>query len=267
MTVEPNIKLTAFSCPHCGAYTTQYWHEGYVKYLDDEEKKTPIIPDDHYSERLRLAKLDDSVKNELLKWSRDMRTKALFPHKKSDHVNVLLLHNIFLSECYNCHKWAIWVNEDLVYPSKKFGSLPNAALPNNIRALVDEARSILDMSPKGAAALLRLSIQMLCKHLGESGNNLNNDIANLVKKGLNPMVSKSLDIVRVIGNESVHPGTIELSDNKDIAIRLFDLVNIIAEQMITHPKHVNEIYKKLPESKRAAIEERNMKALGSPDKK
>jgi hypothetical protein len=145
--------------------------------------------------------------------------------------------------------------------------LPNAALPNNIRALVDEARSILDMSPKGAAALLRLSIQMLCKHLGESGNNLNNDIANLVKKGLNPMVSKSLDIVRVIGNESVHPGTIELSDNKDIAIRLFDLVNIIAEQMITHPKHVNEIYKKLPESKRAAIEERNMKALGSPDKK
>lgn len=50
-------------------------------------------------------------------------------------------------------------------------------------------------------ALLRLSIQMLCKHLGESGEDLNGDIANLVKKGLNAVVAKSLDVVRVIGNE------------------------------------------------------------------
>jgi hypothetical protein len=36
-------------------------------------------------------------------------------------------------------------------------------------------------------------------------------------------------------------------------------VNIIAEQMISNPKHVDEIYEKLPEAKRKAIEERDRK--------
>jgi hypothetical protein len=37
-------------------------------------------------------------------------------------------------------------------------------------------------------------------------------------------------------------------------------VNIITEQMISNPKHVKELYDKLPESKRKAIEERDAKA-------
>ena len=40
-----------------------------------------------------------------------------------------------------------------------------------------------------------------CGHLGESGKNINDDIAALVKKGLNLMIQQSLDVVRVIGNE------------------------------------------------------------------
>jgi hypothetical protein len=172
---------------------------------------------------------------------------------------MIRLNNLFLSECYNCRKWAVWVNEDLVYPPKKFGPPPNKNLPSEISAIVEEARSILNLSPRGAAALLRLSIQMLCKFLGEEGKDLNEDIANLVKKGLNPVVSKSLDIVRVIGNEAVHPGSIDLNDDRDTAIRLFDLINLIVEQMITQPKSVNELYGKLPEAKRAAIDARNRK--------
>ena len=63
--------------------------------------------------------------------------------------------------------------------------------------------------------------------------------------------------MRVIGNESVHPGTIDLNDDRDTAIRLFDLVNIVCEQMITQPRQVEELYQKLPESKREAIEKRD----------
>ena len=118
----------------------------------------------------------------------------------------------------------------------------------------------MDESPRGAAALLRLSIQMLCKELGESGKKLDDAIANLVKKGLSPIVQKSLDIVRVIGNEAVHPGTIDLNDNKDTARELFSLVNLIAEQMISIPKKVDSLYEKLPPEKRTAIEERDKKS-------
>ena len=107
--------------------------------------------------------------------------------------------------------------------------------------------------------LIRLVIQKLCIELGEEGKRIDDDIASLVKKGLSPLVQKSLDAVRVIGNEAVHPGTLDLKDDIDTAARLFDLVNIIAEQMISNPKHVDEIYIKLPSTKREAIEKRDDK--------
>jgi len=259
---EPSVKETAFSCPHCGAYTTQYWHSGYAKQLRSDSR-LPGIPAADFEKRLgQMNDIEPEEKRRLIEWGKKMRAKILFPGDKPDFEQRPVLNNLFLSECYNCHKWAVWVNEDLVYPPKKYGSLPNQDLPEDVLAVVDEARSIVDLSPKGAAALLRLSIQMLCRHLGESGENLNDDISGLVKKGLNPLVQKSLDAVRVIGNESVHPGMIDLSDDKDAATRLFDLINIIAEQMITQPKHVHELYEKLPDAKRSAIEKRDKEAKG-----
>ena len=147
-----------------------------------------------------------------------------------------------------------------MYPTRKFGSVPNQDLPPDVFVVVDEARGIIDLSPKGAAALLRLAIQLLCVHLGKPGQNLNAYISALVADGLNPIVQKSLDVVRVIGNESVHPGKIDLNDDKETDMRLFDLVNIIAEQMIIKPKMIGELYEKLPEAKREAIERRDTKS-------
>jgi hypothetical protein len=95
-----------------------------------------------------------------------------------------------------------------------------------------------------------------------SGDNINGDIAALVKKGLDPRVQKALDIVRVVGNHAVHPGQIDLRDDRPTAERLFGLVNLICEKMISEPKHVEEMYGKIPEELRAAIEKRD-KAKGA----
>lgn len=261
---EPSVKETAFSCPHCGAYTTQYWHSAYVKYLN-KDTKVPFIPDHNFEDRLRAAKeLDEETKRKHIEWLKKLRAKILFTGDEPDYERLPVLNNLFLSQCYNCKKWSVWVNEDLLYPPKKFGLLPNQDMSAEVLAVVEEGRSILDLSPKGAAALLRLAIQLICKDLGESGTDLNKDIANLVTRGLSPVVQKSLDVVRVIGNESVHPGIIDLNDDKETAIRLFDLINIIAEQLITQPKHVDALYEKLPETKRVAIEKRDTK--NSPKK-
>jgi hypothetical protein len=96
--------------------------------------------------------------------------------------------------------------------------------------------------------------------LGESGKNINDDIASLVKKGLPVQIQKALDIVRVVGNESVHPGQIDLNDNQEIANKLFDLINIIAQVMITQPKEISALYENIiPDDKKEAIEKRDNK--------
>ena len=48
-----------------------------------------------------------------------------------------------------------------------------------------------------------------------------------------------------------------LKDDIETASKLFNVVNIIAEQMISNPKHVQELYAKLPEPKRGAIDKRD----------
>jgi hypothetical protein len=161
------------------------------------------------------------------------------------------------SLCLHCSNYAFWHKENLIFPSRTIAPRANIDLPEDIIKDYEEASSILGNSPRGAAALLRLCIQKLCKHLGEPGKNINDDIAQLVKKGLNPIIQKSLDVVRVVGNEAVHPGTIDLTDQPQTAIALFNLVNLIADSMITQPKMVNALYDALPEDKKEFIAKRD----------
>jgi hypothetical protein len=42
-----------------------------------------------------------------------------------------------------------------------------------------------------------------------------------------------LDSVRVIGNDAVHPGVMELRDDKELVLKLFRILNIIVEETIT----------------------------------
>ncbi len=167
------------------------------------------------------------------------------------------LENTFISICSHCSRYSIWQEEIMIYPDFSGIEPPNADLDDEIRGDYQEAASIMQKSPRGAAALLRLAIQKLCIQLGEKGQDLNTDTGNLVKKGLPAKVQQSLDSLRVIGNEAVHPGTLDLKDDSETASALFKLVNFIAEKMLTEPKEIEALYAKLPESKKKQIEERD----------
>ena len=128
---------------------------------------------------------------------------------------------IYFCFCSHCGEYSLWRNGNMIYPDATGICPPNTDLSKEIQDDFNEARSIVNKSPRGATALLRLCIQKLCIQLGESGKDINKDIAALVKKGLPVQIQKSLDVVRVIGNESVHPGQIDLKDNIAIASKLF----------------------------------------------
>lgn len=161
--------------------------------------------------------------------------------------------------CSNCDEYSIWHQSKMIYPDTSGIDLPNADLNSDIIDDYKEAASILQKSPRGAAALLRLAVQKLCIQLGEKGKDINTDIGNLVKNGLSPTIQQALDALRVIGNESVHPGQIDLRDDPATAQALFRLLNKIAETMITEPKQIQEIYDKIPDAKKKAIEDRDKK--------
>ncbi len=169
------------------------------------------------------------------------------------------LANTDICICMHCNRYSIWQEEVMVYPDFSGIEPPNEDLSEDIKKDYEEASSIIQKSPRGAAALLRLAIQKLCKELGENGENINTDIGNLVKKGLPVKVQQSLDSLRVIGNEAVHPGQLDLKDDVKTAVALFKLVNFIVEKMITEPKEIDVIYNKIPDLKKKQIEERDGK--------
>ncbi|MGI8952420.1 MAG: DUF4145 domain-containing protein [Chitinophagaceae bacterium] len=174
--------------------------------------------------------------------------------------NVQIVEGIRFGTCTHCGKKTIWLDSDMIEPSIGGVPLPNQDLAEDIVEDYIEARDILNKSPRGAAALLRLAIQKLCKELGEKGKNINDDISGLVKKGLPKKVQQSLDYVRVIGNNAVHPGQIDLADDVDTAQNLFKLINIIADVMITQPQDIESLYNSLPTEQLKAIDKRDNKA-------
>ena len=130
-------------------------------------------------------------------------------------------------------------------------------LPSSCIDTYDEARDIAARSPRAAAALMRLCIQNLMIELGCHGENINDDIGALVKAGLPIEVQQALDYCRVIGNNSVHPGEINITDNPSIAFSLFEMVNFVVEDRISKPKKIAELYDKLPEGALKAVEKRD----------
>lgn len=171
------------------------------------------------------------------------------------------LDSFKISRCPRCKNFAVWIREAMVYPDLLTAPRPNPDLSPDIKRDYLEARAILTKSPRGAAALLRLAIQKLCEELGEKGHDINTDIASLVKKGLPAKVQQALDTVRVVGNNAVHPGQIDLRDNNEVAEQLFGLVNLISDVMITQPKHVEALYTSVvPEKLKKAIETRDESA-------
>lgn len=161
------------------------------------------------------------------------------------------------SLCSHCDQLTFWVSNKIAYPTTRTCSPPNSDLPDEVREVYEEAANVANQSPRAACALLRLAIEMLLKHLGETGS-INESIGNLVRKELDERIQQSLDIVRVTGNEAVHPGVIDFSDETDVAV-LFELINVIAESLISLPKQIQTLYNNLPEKAREAIAKRDGK--------
>lgn len=219
--ISPSHATGQYHCPHCGVFAKQRWshlHAGGDMYETQ-----------YHSSNIRKVTATSGKLSE--EWT--------------------------TSFCEHCGGMMIWFAGDVIFPKQITVGQPNLDLSEDIQRDYLEAAKVLADSPRSAAAILRLALQKLCKQLGQKGQNINDDIASLVKKGLNPAIQKSLDALRITGNNAVHPGELDLTEDTERVVKLFGLINFIAEKMLTEPKEIDSFYEGLPAGAKVAIEKRD----------
>lgn len=183
---------------------------------------------------------------------------------------------IIIAQCQACNQFSIWITNEirisssglvlytsgatltLIFPNVAEGiPEPNSDMPDDVKEIYIEAGEVLNISPRASAALSRLAIEKLVAHLNAQGKDLNTQIGSLVSKGMPIEIQQMLDSVRVIGNNAVHPGQIDIKDNKELALSLLSFINLIVDNRITQPKKILDIYNLLPDSYRNSIERRD----------
>lgn len=169
------------------------------------------------------------------------------------------VENGMMSRCQRCGRYSLWADDEMVFPKKSPAPLPHEDMPDEIQQDFEEARLVVEESPRAAAALLRLAIEKLARRLtGDDDQYLHTQIGTLVEEGaIDERVQKALDAVRVIGNESVHPGQLDVDDTRETALILFELVNTIVDLTIARERTIDETFSNLSEDQLKGIENRD----------
>ncbi len=218
---NPRFKATAFICPHCCRNEHQVWGN-------------PIII-----------------------------------HKSSNSWDC---YNLRFSECQWCHWRMVWIDHlnpiywitawkesNIVFPinyNKKLKINFSKDTPQIVANDLKEAASIVDLSPRWACALLRLSLQkfldiIIVRVSWKKKNTIDESIKFLLEKDIiSNDINNIMHTLRIVWNEAVHPWLMDLEDNKDIALKMFEFFNYLVKTIITDNKEKIKIFNMLPENKR-----------------
>ena len=219
----PIFEENAFNCPFCNAYAHMKWHNLL------QENRGQSFYCEAFCEKCQEPSL----------W----RVTEFIPATNQNN------H-------YRTNK-----NGEMLYPDNGYTALPEQDMPIDVKNDYIEAARIISKSPRSAAALLRLALQKLCKHLGQDGKNINQDIRSLaVNNTLPPLVIKVADTVRITGNNAVHPGEMSNEDIDFIASKMFGLLNFIVKKTISEPRELEALYALTPENPRKDAEKKDAKS-------
>lgn len=178
----------------------------------------------------------------------------LLTPKSTPRANVGRVHQAI---CFGCYQSFIAFGNSIVFPKMSIGDVPSEDMPELVRIEYEEARIVGASSPRAAGALLRLAIEKLVDDLVQGGDSLDMKIGILVETGrIRQQLAEMLDVVRVIGNNAVHPGQIDLNETPEVIEILFKLVNAIVEQTISIERLVRNAQTLLPANALAGIEQR-----------
>lgn len=147
------------------------------------------------------------------------------------------------ANCLDCNAASYWVDEQMVWPVPRAAVEPNPELPDDLAVIFDEARVVMPHSPRAAAGLLRLLIDLLTKQLSEDtggpGKAKLYDRIDVLRDGghITEPTKQALHALRLGGNNAVHEGVILLEgDDRDTVLDMFRLVNAVVAQALEEPQ-------------------------------
>lgn len=233
--VPPAVSASSFNCPRCNALAAQTTT---VLYTVDSENGT------------ESGVSDGQVLNPWAGQMVDQRWQ--------------------ITTCYACHKSSLWVGSDLRFPdlspSEKASEVadPNQDLPAEVLELYREAAAVLPHSKRAAAALCRAALERLTKHLTQdlpATVKLDGRLVALAKSVSSPTL-QALNIVRHTGNTALHgekdgdASAVIYLDENDATISdvFFVAINALADELITKPRFMDELYRRLPDGVRESFE-------------
>lgn len=272
MDTTPIYGKSRFDCPYCDAFTQQDWWwlvaskaqqrgEGVENLLPYELSHAGLL-EKHQEIFSAGFGQPVSVQTEHAAYSRIYATNILLslmnlqPDTEGG-THYTAVRNLMLSQCFSCKNTAVWEGNTLIYPQVSVVPAPNEDMPPHVTEVYNEAAAVSAHSARAAGALLRLCLELLLEHLGAKGGSLNAMIRSVVKKDSDASLQKAMDILRINGNESVHPAQIRETEEKGVDKVYFWLLTHLAKSLISDVKEIDELYETLPDNAKQQIEKRD----------
>jgi hypothetical protein len=148
--VKPKLGSESFSCPHCNAVAHHDWFSLFLK----PENATEVV-----ILTLEAAMLAKSEKrDELIERLKD--NVLTYEYQEPPRTLKVKLVNLYVSRCYSCKGFAIWVRDQLVFPisGKESPNIIEADFkeveeePDKTADDMQESTAILNRSPKATTA-------------------------------------------------------------------------------------------------------------------
>lgn len=213
----PGLFKDAFTCPHCGTYAHQKWYES-VK----------------FGNMVKISK-----------------------HEPYRLIQEGGFETMRVSKCQRCFKSTLWSGDGIIYPWKIVVPQPNETIPKELREIYLEAGRVLDYSIRASGALIRLSLELLLRYINQNKESLDKNIGLLVSRGIPEKVQKALDFLRIKGNYSVHPESINMEEKREDVLFMFQLFNLVYEELINRYSKIDQLYENLPDEKKEHIRTRD----------
>ena len=225
--VEPQLGAESFSCPHCNAVAHQDWYSLFLK-PENAAEVGVLTPEAVTVSTLRQGEAQrDNIKEIEQFIERLKKTQLTYEYQKHPHPLKVKMANLHISNCHNCNGFSLWVSGLLVYPTKLDKT------PELVDEDVEEAAVVLNKSPRGATALMRLCIQKLVPLLEDNGKELNQRVSSLVRKGLEMEMQQAMDVLQVLRSDPVQLSPLDSQADKETALRFLDSLKEVLERRMS----------------------------------